>query len=77
MLIVSDARISFEVFLPILQSVSRDKVQNRPDEFVEGFRLFDKENNGYIQSAELRHILTCLGNYCTILESLFNSKEFK
>ena len=48
--------------MPILQTISRNQQQNRPDEFIEGFRLFDKEQNGYIQSAELRHILTCLGN---------------
>lgn len=60
-----DARISFEVFLPILQTISRNKEPNRPDEFIEGFRMFDKEQNGYITSAELRHILTCLGDKMT------------
>lgn len=72
-----DARISFEVFLPILQTISRNKEQNRPDEFIEAFRMFDKEQSGCITSAELRHILTCLGEKLTDEEcdQLFQGQE--
>ena len=31
------------------------------DELVQGFRVFDKEQNGLIRTAELRHLLTSLG----------------
>ena len=31
------------------------------DELVQGFRVFDKEQNGLIRAAELRHLLTSLG----------------
>ena len=58
----SEGRISLEVFLPILQTISRDKETHRAEDFIEGFRVFDKEQNGSMMAAEMRHILSCLGN---------------
>ncbi|VDD75097.1 unnamed protein product [Mesocestoides corti] len=54
-------RITFETFLPIYQGLMKEKKPNNPEEFIEGFRVFDKEANGYISAAELRHLLTQLG----------------
>jgi len=56
-----ECRISFEMFLPILQTVSKNRDTSTLDDFIEGFRVFDKEQNGTINSAELRHLLTSLG----------------
>lgn len=56
-----DVRISFEMFLPILQTVSKNRDTSTLEDFIEGFRVFDKEQNGTINSAELRHLLTSLG----------------
>ncbi|XP_041371693.1 myosin-2 essential light chain-like [Gigantopelta aegis] len=60
-----DARIAFEIFLPILSTISKNRVQAQYEDFVEGFKVFDKEQNGCIQSAELRHILCSLGDKLT------------
>lgn len=60
-----DARITFETFFPILQTISKNRSIPPYEDFVEGFRVFDKEQNGYIASAELRHILTSLGEKLT------------
>jgi len=57
----AEERISFEVFLPILQTISRQSSGDTADDFIEGLRHFDKDGNGYISSAELRHLLTHLG----------------
>ncbi|XP_025082010.1 myosin-2 essential light chain-like [Pomacea canaliculata] len=56
-----DARISFETFFPILQTITKSRSIPPLQDFIEGFRVFDKEQNGFIASAELRHVLTCLG----------------
>ncbi|KAH3703186.1 myosin-2 essential light chain-like [Dreissena polymorpha] len=72
-----DARISFEVFLPIFQTINRSREQHSAEDFTEGFKMFDKEQNGFITSAELRHILTCLGDKLTDEEcdQLFQGME--
>lgn len=56
-----EERISFEVFLPIYQAIVKTKNTDTADDFLEGLRHFDKDGNGFISSAELRHLLTALG----------------
>lgn len=70
-------RISFETFLPILQTVSSKKITDTVDDFVEGLRHFDKDGNGFITSAELRHMLTSLGEKMTEedVEQLIHGQE--
>ncbi|XP_072173484.1 myosin-2 essential light chain-like [Diadema setosum] len=57
----SGHRISFEEFLPIMTATIKKKEQGTMDEFVEGLRVFDKDSSGLINSAELRHVMTSLG----------------
>ncbi|KAE9554863.1 hypothetical protein FO519_001891 [Halicephalobus sp. NKZ332] len=56
-----DSRISFEEFVPIYQTVNKNRSSHSLDEFVEGLSHFDKDGNGTINVAELRHLLTTLG----------------
>ncbi|KAJ1372201.1 hypothetical protein KIN20_034293 [Parelaphostrongylus tenuis] len=56
-----EARLSFEDFVPIFQSISKNREKHTVEEFVEGLSHFDKEGNGLINVAELRHLLTTLG----------------
>jgi len=70
-------RVSFETFLPILQAVSQKKISDTVEDFIEGLRHFDKDGNGFISSAELRHMLTSLGEKMTEeeVESLIHGQE--
>ena len=60
-IISGNKRVSFEEFLPIFLSCQQKKDSGSMEDFVEGLRVFDKDGNGFINSAELRHVLTSLG----------------
>jgi myosin light chain 6 len=57
----TETRITFEEFLPIYQSINKTRTTHSVDEFIEGLSHFDKDGNGTINVAELRHLLTTLG----------------
>ena len=53
----------FEEILPIFKAVNSNP-DNNPGtlaEFLEAFKTFDREGQGYINGAELRHVLKSLG----------------
>ncbi|XP_046839684.1 myosin-2 essential light chain-like [Xenia sp. Carnegie-2017] len=64
-----DVRISFEMFWSIFQAtkprVITPAVKNS---FVECFKVFDRNENGLISSAEFRQLLTNLGDKLTDAE---------
>ena len=56
-----DKRLNFDEFLPILADCDKGKDKTPVLDFVEGFKVFDKEQKGIINSAELRHLLCNMG----------------
>lgn len=59
MLLTGNGTVDFPEFLTMMskQLSSRDTA----DEIREAFRVFDKDGNGFISVAELRHIMGNLG----------------
>lgn len=55
--------IDFPEFLSLMAKKMRDA--DSEEEMREAFRVFDKDGNGYISAAELRHIMTNLGEKLT------------
>ena len=49
--------------MPIFLSCQQKKDEGSMEDFNEGLKVFDKEGNGFIDSAELRYVLTSLGKY--------------
>jgi len=56
-----EKRITFEEWLPIMEQLTKEKEVGTFHDFMEGLRVFDKEECGKIMGAELRHILLALG----------------
>ena len=52
---------SITIIVCIFQAICQKRNNDTAEDFVEGLRHFDKDGNGSITSAELRHLLTTLG----------------
>lgn len=60
-----EKRLTFEEFLPIYEQLSKEKEQGTYADFVEGLRVFDKDECGKVLAVELRHVLLALGERLT------------
>lgn len=58
-----DKRLSFEEWLPMYEQLQKEKEVGTFHDFMEGLRVFDKDETGKILGAELRHILLALGSF--------------
>ncbi|CAK6969878.1 LOW QUALITY PROTEIN: myosin%2C light polypeptide 3, skeletal muscle [Scomber scombrus] len=57
---MANKRLNFDAFLPMLKTVDTYP-KGTYDDYVEGLRVFDKEGNGTVMGAELRIVLSTLG----------------
>lgn len=51
--------LDFDEFLQMMAKKMKDT--DGEEELREAFRVFDKDGNGFISAAELRHVMTNLG----------------
>jgi len=56
-----EKQYKFEEILPIYKAVNSETDVGTFADFMEAFKTFDREGQGYIAAAELRHVLTNLG----------------
>jgi Ca2+-binding EF-hand superfamily protein len=60
-----EKQYKFEEILPIYKAVSDEKDTGTFADFMEAFKTFDREGQGYVAGAEVRHVLTMLGERLT------------
>ncbi|KAK5890570.1 hypothetical protein CesoFtcFv8_014082 [Champsocephalus esox] len=65
---MTSKRVEFEGFLPMMQTVVNNPNKAVYEDYVEGLRVFDKEGNGTVMGAELRIVLSTLGEKMTEIE---------
>ena len=58
-----DGKIDFDEFMILMTKRSPDN--QTEEEVINAFRVFDKEGNGLIASAELKHIMMSIGDKMT------------
>jgi Ca2+-binding EF-hand superfamily protein len=65
-----EKQYKFEEILPIYKAVNGETDTGTFADFMEAFKTFDREGQGYISMAELRLVLQSLGERITDLESV-------
>lgn len=60
-----EKQYKFEEILPIFKAVSDETDTGTFADFMEAFKTFDREGQGFVAAAELRHVLTSLGERLT------------
>lgn len=63
-----EKKLSLEEFLPIYSQVKKEKECGAHEDFMEGLKVYDKNENGSMMEAELAHILLSLGEKLTDAE---------
>ncbi|KAI3416152.1 Myosin, essential light chain [Globodera pallida] len=64
-----EKKLAFEEWLPIFEQLAKEKEVGTYADFVEGLKVFDKDESGKVMGAELRHVLLALGERLTAEEA--------
>uniref|UniRef100_A0A5K3G1R7 EF-hand domain-containing protein n=1 Tax=Mesocestoides corti TaxID=53468 RepID=A0A5K3G1R7_MESCO len=56
-----EKQYKFDEFLPVYQAIVKEKEEGTFADYMEAFKTFDREGQGIISLAELRHVLTNYG----------------
>ena len=58
---LGEKQYKFEEILPIYKHANDAAEAGTFADFMEAFKTFDREGQGFINAAEMRHVLTSLG----------------
>ena len=61
----SKGEIEFQDFMRMMENCQQLPKKNSEEEMFDAFRVFDSNGNGYISAADLRHVMTNLGETIT------------
>jgi len=64
-----EKRFAFEEWYPIYEQLTKEKDVGSQADFVEGLKVFDKDESGKVLAAEIRHALLALGERLTVEEA--------
>ena len=59
--LAGDKLYTFEEIIPMYEAINKETDTGTYADFVEGFKTFDREGQGYVSAAELRNMLTMMG----------------
>lgn len=62
---LGEKQYKFEEILPIYAAISKETDTGTFADFMEAFKTFDREGMGFISGAEMRHVLSSLGERLT------------
>ncbi|TGZ73864.1 hypothetical protein CRM22_001270 [Opisthorchis felineus] len=57
-----EKQYKFEEFLPCYEAILKEKAAGTFADYMEAFKTFDREGQGIVSAAEMRHVLTGYGN---------------
>jgi len=62
---LGDKQYKFEEILPIYEVLSKETDCGTHADFMEGFKTYDREGQGFVSIAEIRSVLTMMGERLT------------
>lgn len=71
---LGEKQYKLDELMPIYQEVLLAKAAGTAAEFIEAFKTFDREGQGFISSAELRHCLSAMGRSSEITLIIIQSQ---
>lgn len=63
-----EKKLTYEEWLPIYEKLKKEKDSGTFADYLEGLKVFDKEETGKILAAEVKHVLMALGERLTAAE---------
>ena len=62
-----EKQYKFDEFLPVYQAIIKEKEGGTFADYMEAFKTFDREGQGVVSAAELRHVLSGYGELWTLI----------